>query len=234
MDYSTGNACVYKTLWDPVTSAWHISPHRIYTDDGIPAFTMESYPGHEERTDILIHHPLTRGAVHMSPRTTVAWRYAELTIYSLLDPTPIRVVEVHNPYDRREQVRFPQYSTNALFPQPGSPISLEFWRQRWEPGAIMEDLEKFLHPPVPVLIPVEAPPPKVKGGPKESIPAFVRNVLIADAVAKATTCPITMEPLTAANAAVTTCFHLFQKEAIGTWLRDHSSCPVCKQAALLA
>jgi len=94
----------------------------------------------------------------------------------------------------------------------------------------MADLDTFLHPPAPVLIPVEAP---AKEGPKEPapIPAFVRNILVADAVAKAVTCPITMEPLTAANAAVTSCFHLFQKEAIGTWLRDHRSCPVCKQAA---
>lgn len=231
-DPTHGAAWIYKTLWDPSIGAWHINPHCIYHDDGTPAFFMESYPGHEEHTGLIAHHPTARGGVHLTQHPSVAWRYAPTTIYSLLDSTPIRVVEFYSPYDRREVVRLPSYTTNTLVIQPGSPASLEFWRQRWEPGAIMEDLDTFLHPappPAPVLIPVKA-----KAEPKEpvDIPVFVRNILIADAVAKAATCPITMEPITVANAAVTSCFHLFQKEAITTWLRDHSSCPVCKQASV--
>jgi SUMO ligase MMS21 Smc5/6 complex component len=62
----------------------------------------------------------------------------------------------------------------------------------------------------------------------------VADALIAASVAAEATCPITMEPITAATAAVTSCFHVFEANAIAIWLTDHQTCPTCKQAAILS
>jgi SUMO ligase MMS21 Smc5/6 complex component len=32
------------------------------------------------------------------------------------------------------------------------------------------------------------------------------------------------------STTVTSCFHIFETDAIQTWLRGHTTCPVCKQA----
>ena len=47
---------------------------------------------------------------------------------------------------------------------------------------------------------------------------------------KGDTCPITMELLSPITASVTSCYHVFDTEAIDHWLTEHKTCPVCKQA----
>ena len=64
------------------------------------------------------------------------------------------------------------------------------------------------------------------------IPVHVINALLRDAMNRGEICPITNEDLTPENGAVTTCFHLFEKNAIATWLVTPNSnqlCPVCKK-----
>ena len=62
----------------------------------------------------------------------------------------------------------------------------------------------------------------------------VCNIVIADAVAKGLACPITMNPLTPETAAcIAPCYHVFEKEAIKTWLVDHPSCPECRTPCAL-
>jgi hypothetical protein len=64
------------------------------------------------------------------------------------------------------------------------------------------------------------------------IPFHVINALLRDAMNRGEICPITNEDLTPENGAVTTCFHLFEKNAIATWLLTPNSnqlCPVCKK-----
>ena len=72
--------------------------------------------------------------------------------------------------------------------------------------------------------------------PSLALPKFVTDALVRDAVAMGATCPITMEPIKAAEAAVTTCFHIFERTAIAAWLAqaDTHTCPVCKQATTIA
>jgi hypothetical protein len=67
----------------------------------------------------------------------------------------------------------------------------------------------------------------------EPIPKFVAEALLAKSVASAETCPIVMEPLTAGNTSVTSCFHIFQKDAIEEWLGKNTTCPVCKKECTL-
>ncbi len=62
----------------------------------------------------------------------------------------------------------------------------------------------------------------------------VSKLVIADAVASATTCPITTNPLTLTNAVcVGPCYHVFEKEAIQQWLTTKETCPTCRQPCCL-
>ena len=59
-------------------------------------------------------------------------------------------------------------------------------------------------------------------------PKFVTDLILRDAVTEGKLCPITMDPIEATDAyTVTACYHAFNKEALGRWLREHSTCPEC-------
>jgi hypothetical protein len=91
-------------------------------------------------------------------------------------------------------------------------------------------------PPVPVAPPVAPPavPPVnitvTRKYPISTIPQHIVLSLLRDAVMQEEVCPITSENIDVANGAVTSCFHLFEKNAILQWLLMPSSqdkCPVC-------
>lgn len=63
----------------------------------------------------------------------------------------------------------------------------------------------------------------------DSLPLFVAEALLDKAVAAEEACPISMEPLQAGAATVTSCFHVFQREALAEWRTHQTSCPVCKK-----
>lgn len=88
------------------------------------------------------------------------------------------------------------------------------------PGTVTHS-SRVTEPPAPV----PTPPP---------IPKFVADTLIRDAVSRAATCPITLEPLAPETTAVTACFHLFERDAIAAWLAQADNCcAVCKQRTAL-
>jgi len=70
--------------------------------------------------------------------------------------------------------------------------------------------------------------PRRSLAPQGSLPKFVTDLILRDAVTEGKLCPITMDPIEATDAyTVTACYHAFNKEALGRWLRDHSTCPEC-------
>jgi hypothetical protein len=76
-----------------------------------------------------------------------------------------------------------------------------------------------------------APAPRPTATAAPQIPTRVAEVLKRDAVAKGDSCPISMEDFTASSkVAITSCFHLFQEDALTTWLQSHTACPLCKEA----
>ena len=90
--------------------------------------------------------------------------------------------------------------------------------------------------PVPAVpaVPVPAVPPVnvtvTRKYPIVTIPQHIVLSLLRDAVMQEEVCPITSENIDVANGAVTSCFHLFEKNAILQWLLMPSSqdkCPVC-------
>jgi hypothetical protein len=64
------------------------------------------------------------------------------------------------------------------------------------------------------------------------LPKHVAALVIDKAISEGTQCPITMETLTAETAAVTSCGHVFQAEALRTWLTARGTCPECRQVAV--
>jgi hypothetical protein len=66
--------------------------------------------------------------------------------------------------------------------------------------------------------------------PKPKPQKRIADVMIADAVSKGVCCPITMNPLTLESATcVAPCYHIFEKEAITTWLTTKITCPECRE-----
>ena len=62
------------------------------------------------------------------------------------------------------------------------------------------------------------------------LPKHIADLVLRDAEATGATCPISMEPIKAAEASVTSCGHVFQTEAIRHWLgTGHGTCPECRQ-----
>ena len=69
-----------------------------------------------------------------------------------------------------------------------------------------------------------------KSYPIDTIPQHVIRALLRDAAMQEEMCPITGDEIDITNGAVTTCFHLFDKDAIATWLslpNSQDKCPVC-------
>lgn len=80
---------------------------------------------------------------------------------------------------------------------------------------------------------LSASPPIPRGGPPPAFPAHLVSPVLAAAVAERKTCPITMEPIRKKTAAITSCGHIFQKEAIQEWMKEHDTCPECRQRCSL-
>ena len=167
------------------------------------------------------------------------WRYAGATIYSMLCPDPIPLLIV----DRPEVL--PMVTMNELRTTQGSRAIYRIWRQRWDPVVIAHEIDRLQEAiderrrrprtPSPARRVGSAddtvqpqPQPQVGSVRSHRLPKFVADALIRDAVAATATCPITMEPITADTAAVTSCFHVFDANAIAIWLADNHTCPTCK------
>lgn len=67
------------------------------------------------------------------------------------------------------------------------------------------------------------------------IPQHAIKLILLGALIEGEICPITTNDITLVNGAVTTCFHLFDKDAINQWLNTPASrgeCPVCKDSCV--
>lgn len=89
-----------------------------------------------------------------------------------------------------------------------------------------------LHPP-PALVP-DPPRPPVILKRKVPIPRRIAWLIAEDAQKQGETCAITMEDISPLTAAVTTCFHVFNADALNQWVERHRTqpvipCPVCRK-----
>ena len=182
------------------------------------------------------------------------WRFVGATIYSMLCPDPIPVLSLEHPD------YLPATVFNEMRAVPATRVIHRAWRRRWDPEFVAREIEaieaaiearehrrhrpRTPSPPRPIAGDgggaVAVPPLRMQAvaanpqhPPHAALPKFVADALIVAAVAAEATCPITMEPITAATAAVTSCFHVFEANASAIWLTTNHTCPTCKQAATL-
>lgn len=151
------------------------------------------------------------------------WHFAGATIYSMLCPDPIPVIAVEHPE------ALPATMLNEMRMVPATRVIYRAWRQRWDPYVVEREIEAIAAPPPPAAPIAPPPPPPAAPVATAPLPKFVADALVRDAAAADAICPITMEPITIATAAVTSCFHVFDANAIAIWLVDHRTCPTCKQ-----
>ena len=61
------------------------------------------------------------------------------------------------------------------------------------------------------------------------LPPHVIPMIISEAVTQHRQCSISLDDITADNACVTTCGHVFTKDAISRWMQQHRTCPECRK-----
>ena len=66
----------------------------------------------------------------------------------------------------------------------------------------------------------------------KKMPHHIVKLIAQDAVNRGEVCPITMDDITLDMCAVTSCFHVFNRDALNTWHVSHNTCPVCKQICI--
>lgn len=238
---------------DTPTAAYRISPYRIHTggDRGDPSdvFVMEGrfgYPqgGHAGSHVTLFNEehgppPAYDDYSYMwNPRNRAAiyrghWRYSGCTAFSMYCAAPIPIIVLTDAEE--DGVDWPRPYFNRVGAFPGDRTMVRVWARRWDPAVWRDELEDAYESRR-----RRAPPPAaVSGGggaaasPSLPLPKFVADLIIADAVAKGTPCPITMEPLRADKAVVTPCYHIFDTEALIAWAASQDTsttiCPQCRK-----
>lgn len=99
---------------------------------------------------------------------------------------------------------------------------LRSWREFQAPRHIRDILQNRM------VLPAVAEVVKKDSAPA-AIPEFVATLLVQKARGDGQMCPITMDEFEEGDVGVTSCFHVFQRDALSTWVSKHGSCPVCKQ-----
>lgn len=61
------------------------------------------------------------------------------------------------------------------------------------------------------------------------LPVHIQTIVLERAEFERKSCSISMEPIRKHTSTVTSCGHVFQKDAIQEWLTRHRTCPECRQ-----
>jgi hypothetical protein len=127
---------------------------------------------------------------------------------------------------RHGSVRVPILDSNNRFSIPGDyihrvPIGLQACMDYLDNQAMIRSNMMSLWPSAP------EPSAPVRQPERNQIPKFVTDALKRDAISTNYRCPITMEPLT--DAAITSCYHIFDRESITRSLQTSQACPVCRE-----
>lgn len=223
MSLRTEFATVFDTTLipdHPTQPTYLITPHRFYQSYSLPSFAIPDRPTNHRIPPVTLlttdHRILFNGACHPS----------EISIYSVYHPAPLPVIVFDG-----GQITWPHHTDNILRIFPGDRTSYRFWLRRWDPDAVFEEYSEIRRESVAVSSSSSSSSsPPVISTTVTPLPQFVATALISDAVTKAATCPITMEPITPETASVTPCYHIFDATALTSWTASgNTTCPTCKQ-----
>ena len=84
----------------------------------------------------------------------------------------------------------------------------------------------------PATVPVYAPEPPPLAITQEKLPKRIAWLIAEDASKAGETCPISTNDISPITASVTTCYHVFETDAINEWAARHpinTPCPVCRK-----
>jgi hypothetical protein len=239
--------------WGDTPSVFLVAPYRIYhghddsqwpdtafvRDRTAAAATDEVFlPNHDVMlvadysTDNYEGPSVQRRVVYRGP-----WRHVDATVFSMYCATAIPVLRFNghgylNPW--------PTARFNRLPLEPASLDLIRTWVRRWNPEVWQSEIEntddgEIVH--LPRLIPSPLPPPPAVAPSSVAspapFPAFVSAALVADAVRRNLSCPITLEPINPETATVTSCYHVFDADALSRWVAQQPedtppTCPTCK------
>lgn len=191
-----------------------------------------------DRSDRQDYHDPWRYITPHRHSEMMSWRFTGAAVHLMTSPTPIPVLEV--------DIDLPCCDNNHVRLVPARRRDADIWWDHWvrAPESLIDRLnrgaaETDSEDEREVRRRRRREARQASGGaaaatvtppPAAPIPKFVADALIRDAVGRAATCPITMDPLVAETTAVTTCFHLFERDAIAVWLvQSGDCCAVCKQ-----
>jgi hypothetical protein len=66
------------------------------------------------------------------------------------------------------------------------------------------------------------------------IPQKIAKYVAKEAEDGGEMCPITFDDIKVATASVTSCYHVFERDAIAQWMITNDWCPVCKQKCAIS
>jgi hypothetical protein len=213
-----------------------ITPHRFYQRDNLPSFTIQDRP-----TNVPHVAKLSTNSSREQGRRIIfhgECRPSEASVYTIYHPDAIPI------YQFEERVEWPTHHDSVLRVFPGDRIAYRFWLNRWDPSAVFEEYTSVRNryapavpsnrrPTIPTATATTATTAAAAATAATAapIPKFVVDALISDAITKAAICPITMEPIKSETAAVTPCYHCFDKIALASWIATgNTTCPTCKQS----
>ena len=142
--------------------------------------------------------------------------------------------------DVRSRGYYLQSGTNliTILEKDGSlPQSFNTREYTLENPALVADLHEVdlwnTAPPPLVVAPPPAPQPTL--APLKAIPKRIAWLIAEEASKAEESCPILSDPISPLTCAVTTCFHVFDHDAISEWFARNpvnTKCPVCRDLCL--
>jgi hypothetical protein len=144
--------------------------------------------------------------------------------------------------DVRSRGYYLQSGTNliTILEKDGSlPQSFNTREYTLEDPALVADLNEVdlwvTAPPPLAIAAAPAPAPQPTLAPLKAIPKRIAWLIAEEASKAEEACPILSDPISPLTCAVTTCFHVFDHDAISEWFARNpvnTKCPVCRDLCL--
>jgi len=222
-----GSASSWERHWSDEPPVYRITPHTVHTHSDPLLGRPHGPPGMLLRVDTpphrafvsLVADPIDDRPFRQSDIVYRGpWKTTPCLIHSWYHGTPIPLLEF--------DAEFPTEGENRMRIEEVDHDAIDIWFRRWRPDLAAGGRRRS--PARGADGGISQPPPTQPTQQQQPVPKFVADALIADAVRKGATCPITLDPLETATAAATTCYHVFQANAIASWLAMTPTCPTCK------
>lgn len=148
---------------------------------------------------------------NLSRTKDVYYWYTHYSIYHMESEDWIPVIDILAPYS------IAGYYTYSIIEDTSNAQTLRRMLIQTMRFRMIDKIYLMINPPKSPII-------------SKTIPMFVAELLIKEAIKKGESCSISMIPFEeSTSVTVTSCYHIFNTESIEEWLRCNSVCPLCKK-----